>query len=338
MADKKKKRAYKKSARIRKAIREEKQVSEADLEWLKAYEAAKVGGVEAAVDEATGDDAGDEGDEGDEGDDAEPASGDGVPGGAVVPPVDSAEGGGAGAADERPPPPPPVAPPPPRGPRPSPMRPGFRTKAKDDDDAPSGGRAEPWQKKYKKEGKAAGREQTVLMIAGGWMQGLEMLCAKLREVQVEPFVEPKDLFPSIVLTLDDMLPASLELKPEHIAVGGSTALLVQAVMNRKALKSRMDADKATNDLKARTEARKAAASAKADAPRTAPPSSSEPVREPDSSASSEPSADRTDDVPRDTHAEPIHDAVARNGAADLSPGAFKAFASQLVVKNPEGIY
>lgn len=155
------------------------------------------------------------------------------------------------------PPPPPVAPPPPpppRGPRFSVPKPP-RTKV-DDDDAPKGKAREKWQDKYK--AKQQGREASVTFVATTICNVLQAMSDEMKSVGVEPMISVAELYNPWVLTLDEVLPANMELKPEHIAVGGASVLVVQRFMARKKIAAVKDKAKGEADLAKRTAERKAA--------------------------------------------------------------------------------
>ncbi len=122
--------------------------------------------------------------------------------------------------------PPPM--PPPRLGRPPRVRADVR-----DDDRKTDGRRERWQDKYKTAGKADGREATVTKIADMWCGALQAMADQMSEIGVKPIVDPESMRSSIVLVVDDVLPAHVELTPKHLAVGGTTALVVQRFMRRK---------------------------------------------------------------------------------------------------------
>ncbi len=262
------KREYKKAERIARAVREGKQVAPDDLTWYrdtylpsrkpfpgapKAEETANASGV-GAEGAPGGPDDGPDDDETPEpaitegpGDLGPNESGAREPDPTVPPP-----------AGEPPPPPAPPAPPPPRGPRFAPPKPP-RTKV-DDDDAPKGAKKEKWQDKYKS--KQEGREKTVVTCANAICSVLHAMENEMRAVGVEPIVSVETLYGAWVLTLDDFLPANLELKPEHVALGGSSALLVQRFMNRKKIagvKEAKSAEEVTRErMRAQAEQRRKA--------------------------------------------------------------------------------
>jgi hypothetical protein len=78
-----------------------------------------------------------------------------------------------------------------------------------------------------------------------WLGVLQAMADSLEEVGVKPAINPADLEGAIVLTCDQVLPAEIELTPEIVAVGGSSALLAQRMIHRKKIeehKARREAD------------------------------------------------------------------------------------------------
>lgn len=122
--------------------------------------------------------------------------------------------------DDGPPLPPP--PPPPRVDIPD---------RRDDEPGPVGG--SDWRRKYQSKGKDAGRERTVTIIAAQWKQILEFCSEQIKLSGGTPMVDVAALYPHIVLTVDDLLPEKVVIKPSHIAVIGSTVLIGQRVARHK---------------------------------------------------------------------------------------------------------
>lgn len=120
----------------------------------------------------------------------------------------------------------PTPPPPP----PPPPRVSAETSPRDDDadDRKNGD----WRKKYRGGGRD-GRERTVLAIASQWKAGLHFMAEQIKLSGSEPMVDVEALWPYIVITVDDVLPERIQLKPAHVAAGGTTILLVQRIARHK---------------------------------------------------------------------------------------------------------
>jgi hypothetical protein len=201
--------------RLRKNIKAGKPLDDEDREWLALYEESVKKPGTADLDPAAP--------ATDEEPDAADDEPDELPDAAPEPPADVAP-----KIDLPPPPPPPKAPP-----LPAPPRVGAREGR---EEPPSGGkRNERWQDKYKggDGGASIGREATVTQIAQQWLNVLTLLTQSCTDAGIKPILDPQQLYGSIVLTVDDMLPAHIELKPQHVAVGGTTAIVVQRFLKRK---------------------------------------------------------------------------------------------------------
>jgi hypothetical protein len=120
--------------------------------------------------------------------------------------------------------------------------PRVRTEA---EDAPRGkdGSTGDWREKYKRGAAgASSREVTVTKIAEQWRNVLSAMTQGMVAAGITPLVDPADLYPSIVLVVDEILPAHVELTPKMIAVGGTTALVVQRFVRRKEIAEAMQKD------------------------------------------------------------------------------------------------
>jgi len=87
--------------------------------------------------------------------------------------------------------------------------------------------------KKKKAAKDDGRDRAVKMVAGQWIAALKFMSSQIEESGGTPVFKVEDLEPHIVTTVDDMLPESVTIKPQHIAAIGTTAIIAQRVMRRK---------------------------------------------------------------------------------------------------------
>lgn len=90
-----------------------------------------------------------------------------------------------------------------------------------------------WREKYSGGSSVDGREQTCLTIATQAIGILTLMSEQIRLSGAEPVIEPKLLFNAMVLTVDDVLPDDLTVKPQHIAVGGSIAIISHRFLRRK---------------------------------------------------------------------------------------------------------
>lgn len=98
------------------------------------------------------------------------------------------------------------------------------------DDAPTAKR-DNWRDKYKN-GAGAGREQTCQLIAGYWHQMLKSMADQIKTAGAEPWIDPDALMPSMVLTLDEVLPEDMQLTPRATALLGTTAITAQRFLLR----------------------------------------------------------------------------------------------------------
>jgi hypothetical protein len=313
---------YKKAARIRKAISEQKEISVSDLEWLRAYEANKqtagrpvIHAADPSVDsgDAAGDDDG--ADEGDEGEDLEAVpEGEGDP--APNPSVDPIEPPVA-------PPQAPLPPPPPPGPRPRVGRPPRVDFGDSDRRDSAGPKREKWQARYEKEGSA--REQTVKQAADLVIGVLEGMTSELAAVGVKAAFQPEDLRAPWILTLDEWLPKHVEVKPMHVAVVGATTITIQRFMHRQKIAAMKGAKSDADAMRARAEARRKATEAKQDNP------------EPTEPASTAPMAITVVDHPAPT--EPAWDPVATNGLGrkPLTRDEWRAQTESLLSNDPKAV-
>lgn len=148
--------------------------------------------------------------------------------------------------DMKPDAPPPKAPPLPRIPR-----------IDLDDDAPHGkaSSSDRWQSKYGNTGTAAdaGREETCKAIAAPWLQVLKLLTQEMIDAGISPVINPDLLYGSMVITVDSLLPKEVKLSPQMVAAGGSTAIIVQRFVKRKAIKEYQDKKKEKSDHESRIE-------------------------------------------------------------------------------------
>lgn len=117
-------------------------------------------------------------------------------------------------------------PPPPRPPKP----PRVNTDATKPEGKRQSGN---WREKYSGGSSVDGREQTCLTIATQAIGILTLMSEQIRLSGAEPVIEPKLLFNAMVLTVDDVLPDDLTVKPQHIAVGGSIAIISHRFLRRK---------------------------------------------------------------------------------------------------------
>jgi hypothetical protein len=290
MANKKKIKTRNRASKLRAKMKAGAEMSVAELEFLREYElnkgkpgrpkkeagdaeedTTKVNGATDAEPEESEDE--DEGD--DRGDVADDPNVGEVPGSTAA----GATGAAPAAATA------PVDVPAPTAPPPRPPRikigapPRTSTRAPDADEPKSGSKGD-WRAKYKDGfGGVGGREATVTELAKVWTGILESLCEGMREAGIEPRMDPKQLYPSIVLVVDEVLPPHVELTPKMVAVGGTTVLVVQRFMNRKAIADVEKKKRDAADLSSRTAERRARVDDIAEQPAAAP-ATPDPVEPP----------------------------------------------------------
>lgn len=246
------------ASRLRAKAREGAELSVEELEFLRAYELTKrpagrpkkesgsedtTEATRAEATDAESEEPGDESDESDESDDGEgelAAAGDPDPVAHDPAPASPAATPAPAAS---------AAPLPPRPPRVK-LAPPPRVRTRVDDPDPprgGGGGKEDWRAKYRGGGgHAAGREVTVTEIAGRWRDVLQALADGIAGAGIKPLVDPQQLYPSLVLVVDEILPAHVELTPKMIALGGTTVLVVQRFVRRAEI---AEAQKKADDAK-----------------------------------------------------------------------------------------
>jgi hypothetical protein len=150
-----------------------------------------------------------------------------------------AEAGTPPAAEEPAPSSPPAAapPPPPSSSAAPPPRRRMDPPPKVDPPPPSSSssssKASDWRDKYRPaSGDHGGREQACAYFGDLWIGVLASSAAALRSIGVEPLIDPEMLRGPIVLTLDEILPREVALSPRALAVGGSSAILIQRFIRR----------------------------------------------------------------------------------------------------------
>lgn len=155
-------------------------------------------------------------------------------------------------------------------PDPLPSPPRAVVEVDDEDEKPTK-RGGDWRDKYKAVAagdggnSVDGRQQVCEFVAGQWLEILKALCDGMPDAGITPWIDPVALGPAIVLTLDQVLPKEVKLTPPMIAVGGSSALIIQRWVKNKpikeALSKRTDEGKhkaKLDELKRRTEESEAA--------------------------------------------------------------------------------
>lgn len=121
---------------------------------------------------------------------------------------------------------------PPAPPPPPPPRVEYKSASADAEGPGSkSGAGGDWRRKY--QAKHSGREQTVLAIATQWRHALEFLSSQIVMSGGVPMVNLNDLWPHIVITVDDVLPERVSLKSSHLAAAGTTVLLGQRIARNK---------------------------------------------------------------------------------------------------------
>jgi hypothetical protein len=267
-----------KASRIRAAIKSGK-ASAADRAWLASYEATKdepADADETAIDPETDTD-------GDADAPTEPDPDHPSPVGTPSDAVDPPPGGtAAGSGPHRSPPPPAAsvssaAPGAPRAPR-AKLAPPPRINTKPDDDGPrSKEHGGDWRAKYKQgSGGQVPREVTVTKLAEQWLAVMTALTQGMEAAGIKPLVDPQTIYPYVVLEIDAVLPAHVELTPRMMAVGGTTVLVVQRFVRRKEIADAMKTEAEREAMRARAAQRREQANAAADNSPT-PTGGSEPV-------------------------------------------------------------
>lgn len=283
------------AARIRRKIRDGSEVSVADLEWLKTYEANKqTPGRPLREDvEASADDA-DDTDDDDSNEDNDPdlvdATSAGAPDGAPQPVTPES----TTAIPVAPTAPPPTTTPtdtPPIGRPPRLGRPP-RVRADADDD-PRRDAKEDWRAKYRAGAKASGREHTVTKIADGYVGLLQVLADQIKLAGVEPLVDPQMIRAAVVLTVDDLLPAHLQIEPHHEVALATSVLVFQRFAKRKDIAAAVAKARETEEHRKRNEQRRESADQarkESEAQRDSGPAREPitPVADPPASASPDP--------------------------------------------------
>jgi hypothetical protein len=166
----------------------------------------------------------------------------------VVDPVD-----GSAPVDAAPAPAPapmPKLPPPPRLSAP----PRVRVEADEPNDKKAKG--SDWRDKYRSGPSGTSRELTVTKVAEQWRNILIALTQGMEAAGVKPLIDPNELYPSMVLVLDEVIPAHVELTPKVIALGGTTALIVQRFIRRKEIAEALAKEQEREEFRKRNEARR----------------------------------------------------------------------------------
>jgi hypothetical protein len=116
--------------------------------------------------------------------------------------------------------------------------------------------ADDWRAPYLTALKGAGREASVLFIAGQAMGLLKGMSDSIKSVGIKPIVDIEDnaFKAALVLTVDDYLPANMVVKPVHMTVVGSAGLTVQTFVHRKAIAAEQQKVKDRTDMRRRREA------------------------------------------------------------------------------------
>lgn len=89
-----------------------------------------------------------------------------------------------------------------------------------------------WRGKHRA-GAFGGREFTCEFVATQWLTILKAMSDQLEAVGVKPLIPPSALYGAMVLTVDTVLPANVDLSPPQVAALGTTAITVQRFLHRK---------------------------------------------------------------------------------------------------------
>jgi hypothetical protein len=120
------------------------------------------------------------------------------------------------------------------------------------------------------------REVTVTKLAEQWLAVMTALTQGMEAAGIKPLVDPQTIYPYVVLEIDAVLPAHVELTPRMMAVGGTTVLVVQRFVRRKEIADAMKTEAEREAMRARAAQRREQANAAADNSPT-PTGGSEPV-------------------------------------------------------------
>lgn len=114
-----------------------------------------------------------------------------------------------------------------------------------------------WTKPYVEALKGAGRETTVLFIAGHAMGILKGMSDAIKSVGVKPLIdiESNEYKAALVLTVHTYLPSSVVVKPEHILAFGGVVLTGQTFYHRKAITAEAQKQKDREAMAKRTRER-----------------------------------------------------------------------------------
>lgn len=92
-----------------------------------------------------------------------------------------------------------------------------------------------WRDKYRRTS-LGGRQQTCEFLADQWYTVVKAMEGQLAAIGVKPLLIPADaLLPTMVLTLDQVLPEMVNLSPPQIALIGTTGIIAQRWYHRKAI-------------------------------------------------------------------------------------------------------
>lgn len=108
-----------------------------------------------------------------------------------------------------------------------------------------------WRKKYAK-GTTDGRERTVTAIASQMLAALTAISDQIKMAGEVPLVDPQALWPHLVITVDDLLPERVRLKPSHIVVGATAVLVGQRIKHHRKIVAVYEGRAATGDTPAAT--------------------------------------------------------------------------------------
>lgn len=76
---------------------------------------------------------------------------------------------------------------------------------------------------------------------------LRVLADQIKASGVDPIVNPDDLYGSIILTVDELMPEHVRLTPRARALAGTTAILAHRFMRRKEISEALDKQNARKE-------------------------------------------------------------------------------------------
>ncbi len=82
---------------------------------------------------------------------------------------------------------------------------------------------------------ADGREQVCTYVADAYVGILEIMAGQLKDIGVDPLIEPSAIRSMVVLACDNLLPQEVAITPEAVVAIGTGATLFQRLKHGKAI-------------------------------------------------------------------------------------------------------